>query len=136
LREALESELELVSISLAFDMKIRFHTFSADHVMKLSFVRPPELLIPAIGTLTKTTKRRSKAAPPDRRACRGGHPVPLSYRCTGKNARPVCHRHTAVAGNTPKILVKTFTATFDETLSEPHNKTKAGSPQLETAGGK
>ena len=60
MREALESELELVSTSLAFDIKIRVYTFSADHVMKLSVVRPAELLIPAIGTLTKTTKLTDK----------------------------------------------------------------------------
>jgi hypothetical protein len=131
LREALESELELVSISLAFDIKIRVHTFSADPVIKLSFVRPAELLIPAIGTLTKTTKLGSKAAaPPDRRTAGLAEvgilsPVLPIHR---QNARPVCHGCTAVAGNTPKILVKTFSATCDETLSVPHNRTRAGIP--------
>ena len=43
MREALESKPELVSISLAFDVKVGMHAFSADYIMKLSFVRLAEL---------------------------------------------------------------------------------------------
>ncbi len=49
--------------------------------------------------------------------------LPLLSPIPRQNAGPVCHRNTAGAGDTPKILIKITGMTLDESLTVTHNKT-------------